>query len=349
MRKSKKVLIIRFSSFGDIAQALPCADALVARSSSPESSQEDAEVHWLTRKDFADFVDLNPSITKVWAYDRKSSLAELLRLAFELRKQNFTHVYDAHSNLRSHLVSCIVTIARFHIQFVRRPKNRIQRFLLFTLRINRFPKPFRGILSYLSPIQNWGTSTPQTSPPLVPPPMRLQFNPDLAARLSRFITLDRLQKAVVFAPSATWELKRWPLEHWKSLAQMISDKPIVLLGGPEDTFCADIAAIDPERILNLTGQLSWVESSYVVHHAAFTIAGDTGLMHVADIVGRPAIAIIGPTAFGFPTRATTIVAETPLDCRPCTKDGRGQCTNATYQKCLRDVTPQSVLNKLKSL
>ena len=95
--KINKVLIIRFSSFGDIVQCTSVIDLI--RQHSPDS-----QIDWVTRSEFVNLVKLNHNIGKVWGFDRKLGLMGLIKFALELKKENYTHVYDAHNNVRSSIL-----------------------------------------------------------------------------------------------------------------------------------------------------------------------------------------------------------------------------------------------------
>src|SRR2546422_983921 len=101
-------------------------------------------------------------------------------------------VYDAHNNLRSHVV-CRALRAK---HFIRRPKNRVKRFLLFYLKRNYFERPFVGEKSYISPLIAWGIQrSPQSTLDL-----------DLSqVDLNRFFGLVDFEKPfVVIVPGAAW-------------------------------------------------------------------------------------------------------------------------------------------------
>lgn len=334
MSAMNKFLIIRFSSFGDIAQALPCSIAIKQQIPS-------AKVHWLTREDFADFVKSSTTIDKVWSLKRSSGIFGLISLIFEIKKEGYTHVYDAHSNIRSFITSFILRFNFSRPRFVRRPKERLRRFLLFQLKLNYFPKPFRGIYSFLKPLEKFFGE--------IPLPGALHFKTDNNEKLLReFFPSFPISDAIVLAPSATWEMKRWPVEYWGELAKSQTQLKFILLAGADDNFCDEIIKISPKNILDLRGKVSWLESSQIISMAKGIISGDTGLLHVADIIQKPAIAIIGPTAFGFPSHKSSVVAEVDLPCRPCTKDGRGKCRNQEYKKCLNDIKPEHITKLIKS-
>lgn len=322
----KKILIVRFSSFGDIAQALPSSQLL-------REEWSDAEVHWLTRSDFHDFVKCCTAVDQVWSLDRKTGLPGLIQIIRRLHQEKFTHLYDAHNNLRSWLIKISLKVLSPSLVILTRSKNRLKRFLLFKLRKNYFETPFRGAVSFLTPLNKWLNRTSW--------PKHFQFQTQdipVPMKSSGYILL---------APSATWDLKKWPTEYWQNLIRIMPQSKFIILGGNADHFCEDIAQVDKTRVINLAGKLNWAQSTKIISEADIIISGDTGVLHVADILKRKTIAIIGPTAFGFPSNETSKIAEVTLSCRPCTKDGRGECHNPEYQKCLRDITPQNIVQLLE--
>ena len=115
-----KILIIRFSSIGDLTQALSIPAFLKAANSK-------TEIHFVTRKDLAQLADNNPYIKKVWSLDKNTGFTGLIRLISNLRKENFTHIYDAHNNLRSFLIRALLLGPKKLV----RPMYRWKRFLLF--------------------------------------------------------------------------------------------------------------------------------------------------------------------------------------------------------------------------
>jgi len=333
---SDKVLIIRLSSFGDIVQGMSCLAPLKRGA----DNTHEREIHWLVKKEFASVLRMSDQVDKIIEFDKKIGMIGLIKLAFKLRDENYTHIYDAHANIRSRVVNAILGCLR-PIKFTRRSKHRLKRLMLFKFRKNLFPWPFLGAVSYLEPIKNWidfkGRETNFTQD--------WQFDQSVINKFNGFNISDY----IAIAPSAAWEMKRWPIEYWKDLVKKMPEHKFVVLGGPADNFCQDISDIDPKRIINLAGKTSLIESCYFVQKSLATISADTGILHVADILGVKTIALIGPTAFGFPTALTTHTLSIDLPCRPCTKDGRGKCSQEVYQKCMVDITPDMVVAKTYSL
>ena len=330
-----KVLIIRLSSFGDVVQNMSCL-APLKRGANGDLSRE---VHWLVKKEFASVLRMSDSLDRIIEFDKKIGMLGLMKLAIQLRSENYTHIYDAHTNIRSRLVVFILSIFR-SFEFARRYKDRVKRVLLFNFRKNFFPWPFLGAISYLEPIKGWidfkGRNTNFKQ--------NWKFDDSVVKKFKSF----EVENFIAIAPSAAWEMKRWPVEFWKELVTSMPEHNFVVLGGPADKFCADIEAIDPKRVTNLAGRTSLIESCYFVQQSKITISADTGILHVADILAKKCIALIGPTAFGFPTSPTTKTLSVDLPCRPCTKDGRGKCSQDVYQKCMVDITPARVKAEIES-
>lgn len=325
-----KVLIIRLSSFGDILQTLPAITAL---------HNSGASVSYLTKKSFSPLISSHPHIHTVLELHGKGSFKDLWITAREIHHHNFTHIYDAHNNLRSLILkSLLLVFALTNLKIysvLTRSKQRWKRFLFFKLRKPVFIMPFKGALSFLEPLKNWSvTYNPDNQTHLFLPPTKGQ------SPQKPFITL---------APSAAWKTKRWPEAYWIELIKGCPDKYFVLLGGPEDHFCERIEQASPTNTINMAGKLNLIESCHFIKESSLLISGDTGLLHAADQLNHPCIGLIGPTAFGYPFNKNSIVLETQLDCKPCSKDGRNPCINKIYQKCLVDVHPKTVIQKTNQM
>lgn len=338
--ETPKILIIRFSSIGDVLQCMGTLGGI-------KKEYPNAEIHWLVRSDIAPILKLDSRITKIWAFEKQKKFKGLWHLAAELPKENYTHVYDAHSNIRSNVVK--LRICPFWKRwiglapkFTLRSKERLKRILLFKLRINLFPKPFRGMVSFQAPLGKWGINDFRNST------ASWNFEEETRTKIASLVPKE-LKQYICLVPSAAWELKRWPIKYWKALIQNMPEQHFIIIGGPKDDFCQEIAAVAPERTVNLAGKSSLLDSCYVVHQSALTISADTGFIHAADLFGKKGIFLAGPTAFGFPTGKHICILETKMRCRPCTKDGRGKCSQKIYKECLIKLTPEMTASTSKKM
>lgn len=336
--QTKKILLVRFSSFGDVLQTLSVVDAI-------KKFWPDAEIHWITRSEFLPLIENHPALFKAWGLNKKTGIKGLWALAQDLNAISFTHIYDAHNNMRSHILGgFLFWMALFSAhkppKLLRRSIRRWKRFLLFSFRKNLFEQPFSGQRDLIEPLQKWGLAKTTPSSPQL-------FISESAQTKANEVT-KRFTPFVAMAPSAAYPLKRWPLHHWRTLVQkwhsINGNLHFVFLGGPEDHFIKDLVAIDPNRVHNFAGALSLSESAAVVQRSLLLIANDTGLLHVGEQLGHPTIALMGPAPFGFPSRYdSTTILELPLPCRPCSKHGQGPCRNPRFQECLEGISPDKVL------
>lgn len=383
----KKILIVRFSSFGDIVQCMGVLPIL-------KRDYPHATIDWLLRADFREVVQLESAVNKIWCLDRKQGVKGLIKIAHQIYHQQYDLIYDAHLNLRSLILKIFIFLFYFYHKLwpfwktagesqrpiiVRRGKERIKRFLLFKFRINFFPRPYKGIISYLYPLYKLKIISELQA-------TKAEWNffainqkaifhklksvanyQSLATDQSTFERLNSNLSAknyMVLVPSAAWKMKCWPLNHFKQLVKNILKSPspffanihIYVIGGPKDTFCAELEMIEPTRVTNLSGKLSLAESCYVLSQAKTVVSADTGFLHVADLLNIKGVALIGPTAFGFPSANSLKLVMAPAEaaddgfrCRPCTKDGRGKCRQSTYQLCMLQIRPEVVEESLLCL
>lgn len=328
-----KFLIIRFSSIGDIIQCMGVIGGI-------KKHFPHATIHWVTRQDMAPILAIDGRIDQIWPFDKREGLSGLLHLARRLKKEEYDYIYDAHSNIRSNILKlCLRSYMWGKPSIVVRSKERWKRFLLFRLGINRFPKPFRGRISFQKPLEKWGIT-------YFPELYRFwQFPSDFPKKFDSLI----MPKTVTIIPSANWEMKRWPVSCWQQLIRLSPQYHFLILAGPQDTFCENIRNAAPERVTNLAGQTSLLESCYLVFRSHAVVSADTGFLHAADLFQIPALALMGPTAFGYPSGHSVRILESPLPCRPCTKDGHGKCKQPIYQLCMLNLTPEQVAHQLHQL
>ena len=124
MSEYRKILVIRFSSVGDIILTSPVVRALRRRF--PE-----AQIDLLTKTQFADLYRYNPHLNKVLTFDGKGGFSGLRRLASELRREGYDRLVDLHNNLRTNFLWRTVGATKTSVY----NKNYFRRYALLKLRI----------------------------------------------------------------------------------------------------------------------------------------------------------------------------------------------------------------------
>lgn len=322
-----KILIIRFSSIGDLTQALSIPSFI-------KSYVPQAEIHFVTRDDLSQLTENHPDIHKIWTLHRQTGFTGLIKLINKLNEHQFTHIYDAHNNLRSFFIRFFVR-SEFTLT---RPMMRLKRILLIKFHYNLFEKPFSGQRDLIKPLEKWGMKFKLPEPP------QLFINTEIRTKAASLI---KDQNYIVLAPSAAYELKRWPIEFWDLLIKKNPNLKFYVLAGKLDLFTEILNS--NANVINYTGQTDLLTSAAIIEKSKLMISNDTGLLHFSEQLGVPTIALMGPAPFGFPSRPTTYIFEKNLKCRPCSKHGQGPCVNPSYQVCLRSIRPEDVSDKMNQL
>jgi heptosyltransferase II len=150
--------------------------------------------------------------------------------------------------------------------------------------------------------------------------------------------------AVAIAPGAVGPSKRWPVEYFVDLAARLvaAGHGVWILGGPQEkNIAADILRAVRTHIRDLTGP-DLRDAILALAAACAAVSNDSGLLHVAAALGRPAIGIFGPTSpwHWAPLNPISAVIETAnvLACRPCHKP----VCRVGHHRCMRDIKPEQV-------
>lgn len=323
-----KVLVIRFSSIGDVTQALSIPAHI-------QSHYPNAEIHFLTKNIFSELLTTNPHIKKIWTINAGDSL---FKKVSELNQEKFDRVYDAHNNLRSNLFYFLVR-APYKLQ---KPMERFKRFLLLRFKINKFEKPFSGQRDLLRPLIQWGI------PLTLPQGPQIFLKPDTVKAAQEILRQNQVTASfVAVAPSAAHLFKRWPVDKWKELFTLAPQTQFVILAGPADDFTREFNVFP--NVKNLTGKTTLLQSAAIISLADKVVSNDTGLLHFSEQLDKKTIALIGAAPFGFPSKPHTLIIKKDLPCWPCSKHGQGPCVNPEFHKCMNDITASEVKQKLEQL
>jgi lipopolysaccharide heptosyltransferase II len=159
---------------------------------------------------------------------------------------------------------------------------------------------------------------------------------------------------ITLQPGARWENKRWPAKYFadlvRSTAQQFPDTRFAILGSGEDKSLGEIISrAAPERCLNLCGATSLLEMIEWVRLCELMVTNDTGPMHAAAALGKPLIALFGPTepCRTGPYGQLENVLRIDLPCSPCLS---ADCTfYAKPNECLNALSPAMVFARVQKL
>jgi heptosyltransferase-2 len=340
-----RFLLIRFTSLGDVVKCTALPRLIKARYPA-------GHVTFVTAEAYRDLIRDNPHVDRAIGFDRRGGLRGLLHLAGSLGAERWDLLVDVHKSLRSRVLR-----ARIRAPRTAYGKRTLQRFLLINFRWNTYRRDESGRVAgkeddFLAGLRPYGVRDDGRGTELNLAP--LAGDPALARRFATELeTLARWQAegrpVLGIAPVAAWELKRWPVGHWRTLLEGFvrsTGGGVVVFGGAGDADAQALARDLGDAALSLVGRTTLLESAFFAARTSLVVSNDTGMTHLSEAAGRDAVALFGPTTreLGyFPVRPGSRVIERSLGCRPCTRTGEGRCNHPLRKACLELVAPEEVL------
>ncbi|MDB5143499.1 MAG: glycosyltransferase family 9 protein [Mucilaginibacter sp.] len=316
-----KILVIRFSSMGDIIYTTPVVRCL-------KKQLSNAEVHFLTKPAFKYIYDNNPYVDRLLLL--KPTLSETIE---EINAENYDYIIDLHNNLRTSLIKL-----RTGIKSSTYKKQRLRKWLSLKFNLKLVP-PVHLVERYLKTVKFLGVKNDGKP---------IDYYVKTEHDLKKLLPASHQENYVAFVIGATHFTKRMPNEKIINICRQI-DRPIVLLGGEDvKTNGIVIAGAAGNKVYNACGSTSLDESVFLVSKATSVIGFDTGLTHIAEAFDKPIASIWGgtvPELLGvqpYMVKDAEVIGIN-LPCRPCSKFGLEKCPLGHF-KCMRDIPDNKVVD-----
>lgn len=318
----QRILVIRFSSIGDIVLTSPVVRVL--RKKFPE-----ADIRYVTKAAYADLIESNPHLNGTFLLGDKLS-----ELSNELKAFNPELVVDLHHNLRTRILKTLIGG-----KWVAFEKLNVEKWLKVNLKVDRLPNVHivDRYIETVKPFEIEGDG------------LGLDFffpdgfsEPKIPEALS-----DGFVAVVVGAKLKTKQLPE------SKLIELCSgiEKPVLLIGGKEDESLGHSISSSVNHVVNGCGKYSLLESAWMIKQAELVITHDTGMMHIAAAFNQKIISIWGNTIpdFGMypylPNGGNSFVSEVAgLDCRPCSKIGFDSCPKGHFN-CMQQQDVAKILER----
>ncbi len=335
-----KLLVIRFSSLGDIVMTSPVIRCL-------KKQVNDAEIHFLTYDVNRSAVEYNPSV------DALHVVAHSWELVIEqLKTEDYSFIIDLQNDHRSARIKSNLPVKTFTLE-----DHDTRKAIYTSFKINMMPathrvdRYFRTVASL--EVKNDGRGLDY----FISPKDETKREDIPASHHAGYIAC---------AIGALYGTRRWPLLKWKEFATKM-DHPIILVGTNEDLEWANvITAIDPVRIYNACGKFTINETADLIKKAKLVIAHDNDWMHIAAAYQRPIISLWGNTVPSFgvypyygsaetqypaasvpsPPARFDILQVSKLWCRPCSAAGYYKCPRGHF-KCMEKIRVDELVASVK--
>ena len=326
-----KILVIRFSSIGDIVLTTPVIRCL-------KNQIDDVEIHVLTKKKFSSLYKTNPYINKVYEYD--DSLKKNIK---ELKLENYDYIVDLQKNKRS--IRVTRALRKPHSSF---PKLNFKKFLLTTFKINLMPD-IHIVDRYFKAVEKLGVKNDYQG-------LDFFISEKNDYPLSKLP--ENFQKGYhAFVIGGTYKTKILPAVKVIEVIKKLNE-PVILLGGPDDVERAEeiLSAISCQlSAISLVGKINLEQSASIVKKAKSVLTNDTGLMHIAAAFHKNIVSVWGntvPELGMYPylpneKEKCHIVECKDVKCRPCSKLGFKECPRKHFN-CMMKIDCDTVVEGLKA-
>ncbi len=324
--ETKKVLLIRFSSLGDVVLTSALIEPLY---------RNNYEVELLTYRPYGELFKEDKRL-KVIQISKGELKRDFWKLVETLKGRNYYAILDLHNNLKSFLIRKFLP-AEVKVSYKKR--SLFRRFCVF---FNRFGfaetlkrKPFNVLEAYAETLKVLGIEEKEPRP-------KILLNDSRTEEILNRFNLER-DNYVVLGIGARYRKKEYPyFERLSKLLIKETGLKIVLIGDGADYEKSK----GWKGVINLCGKLDLNGSLHILKGAKFYIGNDSGATHMARAVGTKIAVIYGGThpCLGFsPYPDEGIVISKNLPCSPCDIHGKGKCKKG--YTCL-DIEPETILEKV---
>ena len=320
MSKKLKILVIRFSSIGDIILTTPILRCL--------KSQLNCNIDFLTIKKYQNLLLSNPSIQDIYLLKDKSSYTNDF-----LKDKEYDIIIDLQNNLRSLKIRLGLKIKSFVVA-----KENIKRYILIYFGVNllnnhivdRYFKTVENLKVYND---NKGIDYAISNVP------NLKFESD--------------KDYIAWCIGGTHEAKKLSVKQISNVITKLNIDVVLIGGANEKKMAAEIIKNTmTKKVHSFCGDISIEESAFLIKKSKLFLTNDTGMMHIASAFNSPIISFWGCTkpSLGFSAympnkNSENIIVE--LSKRPCSKHGK-YCRFKS-KGCIKDIDYTTIYKTITNL
>ena len=293
----KKVLIIRFSSIGDIILTTPVLRCI--------KQQLGVEVHYLTKKSFSGLLQHNPNVDALHCIDKEIGVD----LIEKLKAEQFDFLVDLHGNWRSLRIKKALGVPSKTFA-----KLNLQKWLLIHLGIDLMPRQHVAD-RYLDTLAHLGVSNDH-----------IGLDYFMAPETS--VDVDLNKPFIAWSIGGSFTPKKLDVAQVADVCNKM-DEPVYLLGGSEEVEEAEaiIEVCGQANIKSFCGKLSLDQTALLIKKSRVLLSNDSGLMHIGAAFKKTIISFWGCTkpSLGFaPYAAASDSVEilSNISKKPCSKHGK---------------------------
>ncbi len=304
------ILVVKYSSLGDIINAVPAVKLL--RAGMPE-----ARIHWLINKAYAPLIEDAPFVDEVIIAEGRG-LGPTLRAISLLRRRRIDLVVDLQGLLKSAVIGYFSGATR-RVSF---PYTREGSGVFYSEKLGESRRDgVHAVVENASVVAGiLNIDLPQFLSTEVPVG-------EAAIKEARKLIKDAKGSGplLVLSPTSRWDSKMWGTASFAALADVFiekNDARVVFTGTAEDRgYIKGIIKKMRNKAVNLAGKTDIKQLAAVFKLAGIYVGCDSGATHIAASQGTPTVAVFGPTdpVYTGPYGDNAEVVSMKVDCSPCRK------------------------------
>lgn len=319
MNRKTKILIIRFSSIGDIILTTPVIRCI-------KLQYKNAELHYLTKYKYKDILLQNPYLDLCHYFD--NNFSELIK---NLKQEKYDIIIDLHNNMRSKMLRLALATKNYVYN-----KENFKKFLLINIGLN-FSK-LHTVDRYFLPLKDLQIKNDNNGL-------------DIFIDDNYNVNFNTSQKYISWCIGGSYENKKLSDEQIVYVCDKLN-LPIVFIGGSNENDLAEkiITKSSNNKLYNFCGKINFSESSFLVKKSNLLLTNDTSILHVGSAFKLPTISFWGCTKpeLGFRSYLNPLSYEIRSEYRrPCSKHGKN-CRVLT-NGCVKTIKPEIIYKKVKEI
>jgi heptosyltransferase-2 len=159
---------------------------------------------------------------------------------------------------------------------------------------------------------------------------------------------------VVMSPFANERVREWPIRHYRRFIDRVileEGAQVVLVGTPAQRPRANeiVRGFPAPAVQNACGKTSWHELASIVEMAAYVVANNSGIAHLAAARNCWTLCVFAASHSPIewmPLGPRVVVVSKALPCAPC-EVGSGACPNRLA--CMQDLDPDAVYDLFQDI
>ena len=330
----ERILLIKPSSLGDIIHGLPVLKAL-------RNKWPDAKISWVLKDAYVDILNGNPLIDELILLIKSSLTTSIFSFRKKLRHGSFDLAVDMQGLFRSGLIA-FLSGAPVRIGF---SNARELASLFYTHKVDA-PLNLHAVDRNLKLAAALGCEVQGVEFPI-------NFNRETEQEALGFlqnIQLDKGKPLVTFVPGTRWEKKRWPLNSFSLLGDLLIEKMgagIIVAGSRQENRLIHEIRSAMKNPSAEAVDFSLTKLTALLSKSDVVVTNDSGPMHIAVAMRTPVVALFGPTdpARTGPYSKKCLIIQRDLECIPCF---RKQCSQGSFE-CMESITVEEVFEGVKKI